>query len=335
MKTKNKKVMNSNEIFAELCKLTLQVCGKTEFPAGTFTENGNRWLELVDAWDALIEGGALGIFLDVVHRTMWGFQYSWANPSCDDIARIVQYELLRDREAFKAWDGCNAFEDALHIPANEGTPWLDDHPTYHCSVHHYEYLCTRMLYKLRFSKRSYANERRSCEEAWSEYIRCIGRIVPSSKTWDEAQWANENNIHDEINRLYGFDYRKDPESYYQLYSMLTIQEPNPLRRLSAEAWYSHKINNMPVELVKVLWPKETWQRVRNMFLLAAEGAEKSARDTKRGCADREDCVYFTYKDLRHSWLYQAMNDWHNHLGKTGQFPENIKKKLFEIAMRAN
>ena len=41
---------SSDLSFNTLCMLTLEVCGLSEFPCGTFTSSGNRWVELAKAW---------------------------------------------------------------------------------------------------------------------------------------------------------------------------------------------------------------------------------------------------------------------------------------------
>ena len=324
----------SNLSFDTLCKLTLEVCELSEFPNGTFTSNGNRWVKLAKAWDELLAGGSFGIFLDVVHRVMWGFPYCWGNPRYEEIVRIVGYEMIREREAFKAWDTYSEFEDAIHVPANEGTPWLDDIPAYSCSVHHYEYLATRMLYKLRFSKRKYRKEREACEEAWGEYHRCIGKIIPASSEWTEEQWADEANVHNEIVRLYGVDYRKDMDSYYELYRMLTLNSSNRLQRLLSESWYSSHVKELPYSLAKVIWPEDTDKTITQMFIVAASGAERSRTSLGIRWDDGSTEGLFTYKPLRESWVYRWVNEAYSNLKGDSEELNDMKRMLFNVAIYA-
>lgn len=320
--------------FNTLCKLTLEVCELTEFSAETFTVGSNRWIELAKAWDKLLSGGSFGIFLDVVHRAMWGFPYCWGNPKYEEIVRIVQYEMAREREAFNAWDTYSEFEDAIHVPANEGAPWLDKLPAYECSVHHYEYLATRMLYKLRFSKRKYRKERAACEEAWGEYHRCIGKIIPVSRKWDEVQWADEANIHDEILRLYGVDYRNNMESYVRLYEMLTIRGGNQLSRLFRESWYASCVKELPFYLAKVIWPKNTEQRICQMFMVAAKGAENTRNSLGMHYDDGTAVGVFTYKALYDSWLYRWVNEVYGDMKGEDEDLKNMKRMLLDVAIYA-
>ena len=318
--------------FDTLCALTLEACELSEFPTESFSSNGNRWVELAKVWDELLAGGSFSIFLDVVHRAMWGFPYCWGNPQYEEIIRIVQYEMARERAAFAAWDTYSEFEKAIHVPANETTPWLDDIPAYHCSVDHYEYLATRMLYKLRFSKQKYRHERKSCEEAWGEYSRTIGKIIPASKNWDEAQWANENNVHNEILRLYGVDYRNDLESYHKLYSMLTLNGGNHLQRLLWDSWYASHVEELTLSLAKVIWPQNTEQAIVQMFLLAATGAEHTLKTSGITCDDGNSRGVFTYQSLRDSWLYRWVSQKYSDVKDSNDYEKDIKRMLFEVTI---
>lgn len=320
--------------FDTLCALTLEAAELSAFPVGTFNSNGNRWIELAQAWDELLPGGSFGIFLDVVHRAMWGFPYCWGNPRNEEIVRIVQYEMAREREAFIAWDTYSEFEDAIHVPVNQTTPWLDDIEAYRCSLDHYEYLATRMLYKLRFSKRKYRNERKPCEEAWGEYIRCIGKIVPDSKKWDEAQWANENNIHNEILRLYGIDFRKDVDSYHNFYSMLTFNGYNQLQKIMWDSWHISHVKDMTMALARVIWPKDTEGTIFLMFLVAAREAEQTRVEKGITCDDGTSKDVFTYKPLFNSWLYRWTDENYNGIKGDPRAKEEIKRMLFNVAMFA-
>ena len=303
-------VKTPDTVFDVLCRLTLNVCNILEFPAGTFTETGNRWLELAAVWDKMVEGGSKTIFLDVVHRAMWGFPYSAANPVCEHITRIVHYELLRDREAFVAWDGCDSFEEALCVPANEDVPWLEDHPVYHCSVDHYEFLFVRMLYKLRFSKRKYAYKRPTCEAGLAQYRSAIGRIIPASKDWTEVQWTNEGNIYNEIQRIYGLDFRGDIKNYHYVYTMLTRTDVPMSRRVFTEAWYMHKIGNFSMSLATALWPQDAEFSVLTMFRTAGYMVEKDYKKTRKYRDRIDEEMLYEYKAFYNSWLYRTVKEWY-------------------------
>ena len=77
--------IESNTVFASLCQHTLSVCGLTSFPDGTFSDTENRWLELAIAWEKLLEDGSAGIFLDAVHRIMWGMPNGHSKPEYNKI----------------------------------------------------------------------------------------------------------------------------------------------------------------------------------------------------------------------------------------------------------
>ena len=293
---------SSSLAYSTLHALTLEACDLSVYPSNLFNPKVNCWIALVDAWNALFPEGAYLIFLDAIHRIMWGEHYCWYNPNYDEIVRIVEHELLLDRDAFKYWHDCPEFRDAINTPTNTGTPWLADLPLYQCSEHHYEHLASSMFYKVIFTKRMYRKERRKWEIAINEYPSALEKIIPDIRTWDKARFVDESNILDEINRLYGVDYRTDPDSYASLFTMLACPRTNNVQKLFNDAWYSMSITTLPRKLVDVIWPINTNDAIESMFRFS----EHFAAENKAGRTMLDCHKAFTYKALRDSWLYESV-----------------------------
>ena len=149
-KNRNSNVMAPN--FKALCQLTLIACNRDTFPKGTFSANGNPWLELAVAWEKLLTDGSAGIFNDAVHRIMWGIPPAMSKPEYDGIVQIVMDELLKDGEAFNIWDSYDPCDIAIEMMSSEMRPRVADDEDYSWSIEHYQYAEARMLWKIRYSK---------------------------------------------------------------------------------------------------------------------------------------------------------------------------------------
>jgi len=316
---------SSSLAYNTLYELTLEASGLSKYPQNLFNPKVNCWDALVDAWNNLFSEGAYLIFLDAIHRIMWGTPYCWANPKYDEIVRIVEHELLLDRDAFNYWHDCGEFADAIYTPTKSGTAWLANLPLYQCSERHYEYLATKMLYKVIYTKRKYRKERRGCEIALNEYPSALEKIIPDIRTWDEARFVDEGNILDEIKRLYGVDYNTDPDTYANLISMLACQHTYNVQKLFTDAMHSMSIKTLPRTMVDVIWPINTNDAIESMFRVSVE----FAADNEAGRTMHDSYKAFTYKAIRESWLYEAVKT-PVMADETGR---ELKKAFFDVTMR--
>ena len=119
-----------NKNFEMLQHYTLEACNMETFPEDMFTENGNKWLDLICAWDMLLEGGSEEIFEEASHIIMWGIHREYRRSLYDKIIDLVVEEMLRDGDAFNTWDSCVFFENAIGYRSSAMDP---------CSNHNYRY----------------------------------------------------------------------------------------------------------------------------------------------------------------------------------------------------
>jgi hypothetical protein len=331
-------IVKSNATFTELCQHTLSVCGMDSFPNGTFLEDGNCWLELAVAWEKLLEDGSAGIFLDAVHRIMWGMPYGHSKPEYNEIVRIVKNELLRDDEAFAAWDEYIGCDTAITAIGNDMDPWVADDVDYRYSIEHYHYLWDRMLWKIRYSKKKYAKDASTYREACFAYEAAIKKIVPAANVWDEEYWCNENHIMDEVVKLYGVDYRGDYLEYGRILLILMASGENDLAGMVKEAWYASNITKMPISLAKAIWPVDTKDKILQLFFIAAEATEVMVAAGNPLEHKKEQSLHpvgvFEYNSLFNSWLYTLVDSWIAEEDNSDESVLEMKKKLFTIAIRA-
>lgn len=328
--------IESNAVFTSLCQLTLSVCGLTSFPDGTFSITGNRWLELAVAWEKILVDGSAGIFTDAVHRIMWGMPIGKSRQEYDDIVCIVKSELLKDGEAFWAWDSYVGCEVAIDAVGNEMDPWVADGKEYRYSIEHYHYVWDRMLWKIRYCKEKYAADCSQYRDACLAYEEAIKKIIPAAETWSEEYWCNENHILDEIAKIYGVDYRYyDDLEYGRILQLLMGFEEDSMYVIK-ETWFATNIAQMPMSLAKVIWPVKTEDKLMQMFFLAAEAAEALAGEKELLALKKDRELHpvgvFEYCTLYSSWLYPLIREWIDGMDGNDEDVRDMKKKLFTIAM---
>ena len=330
--------INNNTNFATLCQLTLSVCGRPEFPAGTFSNKKNKWLALATAWEALLEDGSTGIFLDAVHRIMWGIPFKKSKPEHEGIVSIVKEELLSDGEAFNAWDSYVACDTAIEAVSSEMDPWAGIVEDCRYSIEHYNYLCDKMLWKIRYSKPKYIAEYAHYGEAILDYEEAIKKIVPAATSWNADYWYNENHIYDELVRLYGVDYRDDFVEYGRILLMLMNTEMDEFIHDIKEVWYASNIKRLPMSLARTIWPENTEDKILQMFALAVQ-ATRTMPDDKKTLARRKDQEFhpvgvFEYNALHESWLYDLVNEWVEQPRLSDIERMELKRMLYDVAICA-
>ena len=326
----------NEENFATLYELTLHVCGIPKFPDGTFTRGGDGWWELAEAWENLLEDGAAGVFFEAAHHIMWGIHCNQCNPEYMAIVRIIEEELLKDGDAFAAWDQHIACDTAIVIVGSDNQPCVENDDSYCYSLNHYQYLRAKMLWKIRFSKKKYKSENSEIRNLISTYEETIGKILPAAGSWDEAFWYDENHIYDALVSLYGVDYRNDFLEYDRVLLMIMETLVDGDTYGVDEAWFAGNINRLPMSLAKVIWPTNTKEKIVQMFLLAAEAANCCSEDISlyeaRKTQEFHSIGFFEYRALYESWLYKTVEQWEKQKEPLPEAQE-VKRSLFTVAMR--
>lgn len=341
MKTNNNRCVNfdieDDTSFTLLCQHTSAACGLANFPEGMFSDTENRWLELAIAWEKLLDEGSSGIFLDAVHRIMWGIPPEKHKSKYEGIVQIVVDELLRDGIAFRAWDSYNPFDATIGLVGAEMRPWVANDEDYSWSIEHYQYAEAKMLWKIRYSKEKYQKDSADYQDAYLAYEAAIRKIIPDAASWPDEHWFKENHIHSELINLYGVNYRDDFIEYGRLLQLLMNDEESPEMYALNEAWFASTIKRMPMALAQVIWPENTEMKIMQIFLLSSECAGEQLKSgidfaTKKDGAFHPVGV-FEYSALRESWIYQLMAEWFQDEDSANELVHDVKKRLFTIGLR--
>lgn len=336
----NDKIFMGNNIrFAEICQLTLDVCGLAALPEGALTSDGDKWVDLATAWDDLLTVGSAGIFTEAVHQIMWGIPSHRAVEKYDCIVQFVVKELLDDGEAFNSWDQLPACNMAIGLVEAEMNPWVENSEEYCYSIEHYQYLSNKMMQKVRYSKRMYADKVFTCEEKCNQYENAIKKLIPVAESWAETDWYKEKKIHDEIFKLHGVDYRDEYIDYGRILLILMNDNQDKTTYACTEAWLAANIERMPMSLAQVIWPKDTESEIMRVFLTATQLTEKYVALGSPMAYRKDKEIHpvdvFDYASLRKSWLYAQMYTWFTDLEGDIDCLKDVKKKLFEIAIKSN
>lgn len=327
--------MEEDKNFEALQRYTLEACNTNTFPDDMFTENTNKWIALVDAWDMLLEGGSKGIFDEATHLIMWGIPCEHRRSPYDEIIKLVVEEMLQDGDAFNAWDPCDFFEEAIGYRCAEMYP--DSDYEYRYSIEHHLYLSDRFLLKVRYSKAKYSDEKTNYEENISSYQTAIKKIVPVASEWREEYWIDENHILDEIFKRYGVDYREiDCLEYGRILIILQGCPHSELPSEIVEAWCATNIKTLPISLAKAIWSTYTEEKILAMFLIAAEEADAQLYDKERRDRYRGKYLHpigaFNHSTTYESWIYPLVRQWNE---DSEQYDPFIKQRLFTVAIKAD
>lgn len=327
--------LNNNTVFATLYQLTLKACKLKKFPSGKFTGERNVWLELAYVWNDLFDGGSAIIFMDAIHRIMWGVPCEGSRPQYNKIVEIVMDALLSEGEAFETWDSYDTCDVAIELIGADMDSWMDS--SYRYSIEHYHYVKDRMLCKIRYSKKKYKKRYEHVVDEVKSYEDAIKKLIPVVKTWNENYWLAEKHILDEINNRYGVDYRDDYIDYGRILMILTSREKKKSKYEIHEAWCASNIKQMPYSIAQVIWPQNTEDRIIKMMELASKKAVSSIEPGSKQARQLEEYIHpvgiFQYSELHKCWAMDLMRKWMDDKNRDEKSRKDIKRIVFDIMMR--
>lgn len=326
--------MKEDKNFEALQRYTLEACNMETFPDDMFMGNESKWIELLGAWDQLLEGGFEEIFEEACHIIMWGIPREYRRSPYDKIVKLVIAEMLRDGDAFNVWDSCEFFEDAIGYMSSEMDP--DSYYEYRYSIEHYQYLCDKFLLKVRYSKAKYSDKKADYEKRILSYQTAIKKIVPVASEWSEEYWIDENHIFDEISKRYGVDYRDiDCLEYGRILIILLGSQYSGFSSEIVEAWCATNIKILPLSLAKAIWLDFTEEKILSMFLIAVENAEAQLYDRAYWTGYKGNHLHpvgaFEHSTIYESWIYPLISQWNE---DPELFDPFIKERLFTVAINS-
>lgn len=325
--------MNNDRNFASLYVLTLQICGLAEFPAGTFTDSGNAWLELTESWNDLFTHGSAGIFLDVVHRLMWSVPHVNSVKEYDNVVKIVMEELLADGDAFAVWDSYISCDMAIYLISEDEKPKGINRNVWQFSYEHYRYLSDRMLWNVRYSKSKYRSDYARYEISIRAYEKAIQQLIPVARSWNEAYWCNESHIYNEIFRVYGKDIRKNYDNWTHILFLVMTPYIQGDNYEVSEAYHAACVKHMPMSMAQAIWPQNTEDEILRVYSAAyrnAVSADEMQNTTQQKMALGRPLYGFGMEELKESWIYKRVQKWIYNKCTNPGLREKAKKVEFNL-----
>lgn len=241
-------------------------------------DTGKRWLDIARVWDKVYNHNKHFVLTSVVHKIMRGvYPYEESDPKFVHLLELIEEELLRDGEAFRAWDKWRPFENLYDGTVNScvsfGTSGIEAH-----FIEHYGYLNARAQYLIRHSKKK-SFKQYLMETEYKAYEEMVKILIPAASSWTREQWGNDLVLASELKTLYGIDYGVNSQTERNYGRMICLFNERRTNNTPADImWYATNITEMPWTIVKLLWPENTEFEIANLliktynFLLTYEAA---------------------------------------------------------------
>ena len=296
----------------------------------------NIWAALAEMWNEHPDFKDRDVFYDAVHTVMWGFvPEKNYDPEYQELIWAVADVMENCDEALESWHDLSNFVYAYGYVAATIDPDVDNDVIYRHSIIHYRYLRDRMMCKLEFEREFCTEPNKEASEFWRAYEAVIVGLIPAAAKWTRAQWGNENSIHDTLLALYGVDYRDRFEEFDRV--ILMKMGLDGTGAIDAEsAWYAMNILKLPYTFAEALWPNNTKEVVRQLFVKAVECTLDYERRGKPDFTKKDSFIHATHifdrKDLLESWIYKICLRWNNKKVFGNSKGYELKKNLFDLSM---
>ena len=166
-----------------------------------------------------------------------------------------------------------------------------------------------------------AMARYRCEE----YMRLISKLITESCSWRVEDWLNENNIVSALQLKMGIDFRKTDELFDRMFEFMIWTDNNVA--------YTRKmiyIDEMPLAILKVIWPGSTEEIIEEMFRSACCDLKNLyPNEFSLSNSIGENAIH-ELKFFVRSWLYKQIKVWNE--SETYHLNIETKKCLFSFEM---
>lgn len=327
----------SKACFAEIYKLTLQLCSLTAATAPCSRGHKKCWVDIVPIWKNHASAlGCSNVFYAALYHIHWReFPPEITNPVLKHLLLLVESELLNDGYSFDAWRLCPEFREAFDLILD--TVRLANHRFNTCKWHSDTF--RRYLYSYTYSKVIYKNsvpremwtymtpqEIRSFTTAAELYEyhhifeQTIGCLLPESVSWS-TEWANENFIMQRLLALYGVDFTKDYADFDRLINAvgLILNNQNYLSSLLC-------VNNFTFPMAQAIWGTDALKQVEQIF---SKVCSQHSAWAKRPRVRAGHSVY-SHTNVINSWLYALIDGWR--ISKDTRLTPKMRAKLMKISM---
>ena len=322
-----------NQRFDAIYKATVEA-SCPEFVEKYYKDTGNRWRDIVRVWDKLYNNPKHRILLEAIHKLHWGFYSTNAyDENLVKLLSLIEDEIRSNGEAFRMWSGWQTFRNAVDTILDNIEPFgkINAKISCHFLTHHF-YLSCRTRYEIFESKEISPNPK--IRAYMRNYEAIMHRLIPESVHWTRAQWADDLNVSNAIEQLYGVDYSCCADDYDRLIELLRVQwgkKGNP-----QYLWYVMSISKLPSSLIELIWSENTQSILEDLFISAWQQVKLYHQS---GCPNNRDiaCYFhpsevFHAKFLKEGWLYAYIIQLFNE-GKISSCRQpEIKKALFDLSV---
>lgn len=317
------------------CKLTEKAFLPYDVTTNDILASKNGWRSLANLWEELVARTGFNIFSDVLSYIKW-LNLVKKPPNGDYVALVqaASEELLANTPAYFAWLKHPFLIYCIRKMAKEFHYPIDSHPYCYSDFHH-TYVHYELILKI---GRYHPGYKRLCHAASKyiyEYKETFSSLLPSTQSWSADRWIDENNILDEILRVYNVDYRKNLNDYCLLFDLLSQHETIPKH---IDSFDLRLLGNMTIcfpGLLETIWNGCNTNNIIRLFLLAEKRAQLLHEDkipcfTSFRAYTVNDLEYTT---LSNSWLFSFAYQQHNAGTIDPLYANKVKRAIFNVSMR--
>lgn len=294
----------------------------------------NGWTSLADLWEELIYETGKDIFADVLHLIKWGTPFEKnGSTAYQKLVLVICEALQSDTPAFFAWTKHYFFKCCIEAITEDhfDISWYP-----HISNEHYHFLASQATLKIWHY--TYGHKK-ACDDAAcyiTHYKTRIMKLLPQARHWHPDECTDENNIHNEIFRVYGIDFRCNLAAYRVLHQLLDAPTTIPKRINSPAIDSLIRLDLCSPILISAIWPDENPDIIIKLFLLA----EKTARywfdifsdevGDKGGWLPTDA----RYAYLRKSWLFAYVHQQLDSKKIPHRYVFKVKQAILNVELRS-
>lgn len=333
---------DADRIFSEMFRMTISLLRTDPRELICSKDNHYRWYDLAEFWTGWANDNySFSLFEMALHHIYWGVYPDYTPENIISLLTLIENELLSDSQAYNAWKkhmdytfGFNFITSKQSLSSNSVTPKSKVFRKYLASR-----FCIKVVHKgtcpnaIRTAGGSISNAAaiknyNKNSAVCVGYEKAIHCLIPDSKNWTENQWLDEQGLYRELQTLYGVNFQRDNEQFDHLIIALS----NKLHT-NAPIYLAHllKIDELPIEIAKRIWPNRTDTELKKLFMQAASRAKSSETRLRNGTSSTPGS--YAYDKLNTSWLYKYVyNDLANK-SPSDAFNNKVKIKLLDASLR--
>ena len=326
--------LNNDGRYAEMLRATIASMPLKYFKKH-FKPTKKRWVDLVRVWDKVFNHDKQYVLTSAIHKIYWGvYPYKDSYPELQYLLELVEAELLDNGEAYKSWIEWTVFKRVLNGTLNSIHSFGNSHIAL-TFIEHYHYLKSRAYCKIVYDKEPSSNQYDTYINEYRSYEEIVKQLIPAAANWSHEQWANDCNVADELNKLYGVDYSNsyDKQRDYDRLIMM-LRAKNDYGENSADVfWCASNITELPLDLARKIWP-ENLEFIAAHLLWSTYVMMTDYEKCGQPFSDRKDDIHPLYhyerKNVKNSWLFRAVSEWFYKGVYSGEEYTHMKTVIFDL-----